>query len=177
MKKSLLTESEIRKFMKFANIGTLTENFIENTSATDTLEEEVVEETTQELEEAAHEDDKMEESVIEEETLEEEVEDPAEFVQDLVDVIMKHMDADITVEKSADEPEMDDMGAEPEMDEPMDDEPEMGDEEAAPEMPGDDEPMSGEMAPEDEEEPPMMEDLVNEVTKRVAARLLKENKK
>ena len=78
MKKSLLTESEIRKFMKFANIGTLTENFIENTSAADTLEEEVVEETTQELEEAAHEDDKMEESVIEEETLEEEVEDPAD---------------------------------------------------------------------------------------------------
>ena len=178
MKKSLLTESEIRKFMKFANIEKLSENFINNTA----LEEEVVEEATEELEEGAHDPagrdhEDMAEAALEEETLEEEVEDPAEFVQDLVDVIMKHMDADITVEKSADEPEMDDMGAEPEMDEPMGDEPEMGDEEAAPQLPGDDEPMSGEMAPEDEEEPPMMEDLVNEVTKRVAARLLKENKK
>ena len=47
MKKSLLTESEIRKFMKFANIETLSENFINNST---TLEEEVVEEATEELE-------------------------------------------------------------------------------------------------------------------------------
>ena len=78
MKKSLLTESEIRKFMKFANIGTLTENFIDNN-------------------------------------------------------------------------------------------------EAAPEMPGDEAPESGEMAPDDEE--PDMDALMQEVTRRVAARLLKENKR
>ena len=30
MKKSLLNESEVRKFMKFANLGALTENFVDN---------------------------------------------------------------------------------------------------------------------------------------------------
>ena len=53
MKKSLLTEAEIRKFMKFANIETLTENFIENST---TLEEEVVEEATEETTEEEAED-------------------------------------------------------------------------------------------------------------------------
>lgn len=184
MKKSLLTESEIRKFMKFANIETLSENFINNT----TLEEEVVEEATEELEEGYHDaprgrdhDERMEEGAHDrgkeaahdkEETLEEEIEDPTEFVQDLVDVIMNHLDAKITVVR-------DEEGAEADPMDPMDD---MDDEEDAPEMPGDEMPgdemaMSGEMAPEDDEEPPMMEDLVNEVTKRVASRLLKESKR
>ena len=141
MKKSLLTESEIRKFMKFANIGTLTENFIDNN-----VEEAVTEETVTE-------EDVVEETLTDDTLEEESVESPADFVQDLVDDM-------------GDEP-MDDMG-----DEPMGD---MGDEEAAPEMPGDEAPESGEMAPDDEE--PDMDALMQEVTRRVAARLLKENKR
>jgi hypothetical protein len=66
---------------------------------------------------------------------------------------------------------MDDMGDE---EPPMDDMDDMGDEEAAPEMPGDEDPESGEMAPDEE---PDMDALMQEVTRRVAARLLKENKK
>ena len=159
MKKSLLTESEIRKFMKFANIGTLTENFIDNN-----VEEAVTEETVTE-------EDVVEETLTDDTLEEEAVESPADFVQDLVDVIMQHLPGtEISVEKGeddmGDEP-MDDMG-----DEPMGD---MGDEEAAPEMPGDEAPESGEMAPDDEE--PDMDALMQEVTRRVAARLLKENKR
>ena len=158
MKKSLLTESEIRKFMKFADIGTLTENFIDNN-----MEEAVTEETVTE-------EDVVEETLTDDTLEEEAVESPADFVQDLVDVIMQHLPGtEISVEKGeddmGDEP-MDDMG-----DEPMGD---MGDEEAAPEMPGDEAPESGEMAPEDEEP---MDALMQEVTRRVAARLLKENKR
>ena len=49
----------------------------------------------------------------------------------------------------------------------------MGDEEAPSEMPGDEMP-----APDDEEEEePDMDALMQEVTRRVAARLLKENKR
>ena len=159
MKKSLLTESEIRKFMKFANIGTLTENFIDNN-----MEEAVTEETVTE-------EDVVEETLTDDTLEEEAVESPADFVQDLVDVIMQHLPGtEISVEKGeddmGDEP-MDDMG-----DEPMGD---MGDEEAVPEMPGDEAPESGEMAPDDGEDD--VDALMQEVTRRVAARLLKENKR
>ncbi len=167
MKKSLLTESEIRKIMKFANIGTLTENFIDNK-----MEEEVTEEAV--TEETVTEDDVVEETLAEDTLEEEAVESPADFVQDLVDVIMQHLPGtEISVEKGEEdmgdeEVPMDDMGDE---EPPMDD---MGDEEAAPEMPGDEDPESGEMAPDEE---PDMDALMQEVTRRVAARLLKENKK
>ena len=173
MKKSLLSESEIRKFMKFANIGTLTESFIENNTA---LEEEVVEEATEELEEGYHDpagrDDDMAEAAhgdmdegAHEETLEEKMDadEQAEFIQDLVNVIMDHTGGKIEV-VSGEEGADDDMDMDappmdaPPMDEPIGDEPDSG------EM---------EMAPEDEED---MAGLVNEVTKRVAARLLRANK-
>ena len=125
------------------------------------------------MEEGAH-DRGKEAAHKKEETLEEEIEDPTEFVQDLADVIMNHLDAKITVvrdEEGAAADPMDDMDDE-------EDAPEMpGDEMPGDEMPGDEMAMSGEMAPEDDEEPPMMEDLVNEVTKRVASRLLKESKR
>jgi|11BtaG_2_1085332.scaffolds.fasta_scaffold04521_3 hypothetical protein len=168
MKKSLLTESEIRKFMKFANIGTLTENFIDNN-----MEEAVTEETVTE-------EDVVEETLTDETLEEEAVESPADFVQDLVDVIMQHLPGtEISVEKGeedmGDEPEMDDMGDEPDMDEPMGAESEEADMAPSPEMPGDEAPEPGEMAPDDEE--PDMDALMQEVTRRVAARLLKENKK
>ena len=169
MKKSLLTESEIRKFMKFANIETLSENFINNSTA---LEEETVEEG------AYGDDEPMEEALVEEETLEEEMEDPTEFVQDLVDVIMNHLNADITVEKrpaagEEEEAEVEMGDEEPPMDDMGDEEP-MGDMDMGPE--GEEAEADMPPSPEMDEEEPMMEDLVNEVTKRVAARLLKENK-
>jgi hypothetical protein len=61
-KKTLLKESTIRQFMKYANIGGLAENFISDTYG----EEEVVEEAAHEdeeevVEEAAHEEKPMEE--------------------------------------------------------------------------------------------------------------------
>ena len=156
MKKSLLTESEIRKFMKFAKLGSLTENFIDNNMEETVTEEGVVEET------------------LEEEALEEEaVESPADFVQDLVDVIMQHLPGtDISVEKGEGEEVVDDMADMGDEEAPMGD---MGDEEVPPEMPGDEMPALDD--DEEEEEEPDMSGLVNEVTRRVAARLLKENKK
>ena len=176
MKKSLLSESEIRKFMKFANIGTLTESFIENNTA---LEEEVVEEATEELEEGYHDpagrDDDMAEAAhgdmdegAHEETLEEKMDadDQAEFIQDLVNVIMDHTGGKIEVvsgEEGADDDMDMDMDAPPMDAAPMDE-------------PIGDEPDSGEMAPEMDDEEEDMAGLVNEVTKRVAARLLKANK-
>lgn len=165
MKKSLLTESEIRKFMKFANIGTLTENFIDNN-----MEEAVTEETVTE-------EDVVEETLTDETLEEEAVESPADFVQDLVDVIMQHLPGtEISVEKGEE-----DMGDEEAPMDDMDDEEPMGDmdmgpegEEAEADMPPSPE-MDPEGAPEDEE--PDMDALMQEVTRRVAARLLKENKK
>ena len=58
-KKTLLNESTIRQFMKYANIGALAENFISETYG----EEEVVEESEEVVEEAAE--------VVEEEAVEE----------------------------------------------------------------------------------------------------------
>ena len=46
MKKSLLNESEIRKFMKFANITPLTENFLDRVQEETVAEEETVTEET-----------------------------------------------------------------------------------------------------------------------------------
>ena len=156
MKKSLLTESEIRKFMKFAKLGSLTENFIDNNIEETVAEEGVVEEIV------------AEEGVVEETLEEEAVESPADFVQDLVDVIMQHLPGtDISVEKGEGEGEEDGMPAMDDEEVPMDD----PDAEASLEMPADDG-----MPPEEEEEPDMG-GLVNEVTRRVAARLLKENKR
>ena len=170
MKKSLLSESEIRKFMKFANIGTLTESFIENNAA---LEEEVVEEATEELEEGYHDpagrDEDMDEGAHEE-TLEEKMDadEQAEFIQDLVNVIMDHTGGKIEVVSGEE-------GADDDMDMDMDAEP--MDMDAAPmDEPIGDEPDSGEMAPEMDDEEEDMAGLVNEVTKRVAARLLRANK-
>ena len=58
-KKTLLNESTIRQFMKYANIGALAESFISETYG----EEEVVEEAEEVVEEAAHEEEPMEEGM------------------------------------------------------------------------------------------------------------------
>ena len=91
-KKTLLNESTVRKFMKFANLGGLAENFVSENYA-----EEVVEE-------AAHED----EEVVEEATIEEETMEEGAYMED--EEGMEAMDDDVPV----DDAPADDLGAEEE---------------------------------------------------------------
>jgi len=163
MKKSLLAESEIRKFMKFANLGTLAENFIENNVVEDVTED-MAEDVTEEVVEETVDD-------ITEEVLTEEDVDVHDFVTALMDVIEDKTGVQITVEKdAAGESELGDeeeMPGDEEMGEPMD-------------MSGEEAPLDAEMAPpeeEEEEEEFPGAGLVEEVVRRVAKRLLKENKK
>ena len=157
MKKSLLNESEIRKFMKFADLNTLTENFIENSYG---LEEDTVTEDT-----------------FTEEVLAEEDVDVKDLVTALMDVIQDKTGVQVSVE--------DDPGAEAdgELEEPLPGEEEEVGSEPSPEAAEDD---LGDLeagAPEEEEVPPeeetdmIAERLVHRITRRVAARLLKENRK
>ena len=176
MKKQLLNEQEIRKFMKFANIGPLTENFIDKIQEEGTVQEE---ETVQEGE--------LEEVIAPAVTEEEEVLDvdsdtdlaadvegepvapePAgleidqtqaeEILTTVVDSLSSVLGIDAEVESS---PEVDDA--------PVDDMAlDTGEEtELAPELPGEEDVESGMVG----------EELVQEVVRRVAARLLKESKK
>ncbi len=57
MKKQLLNEGEIRKFMKFANIGTLTDGFVGKINESAALEEDTLEEAEDALEEVYNEED------------------------------------------------------------------------------------------------------------------------
>jgi len=96
-KKTLLNESTVRKFMKFANLGGLAENFVSENYA-----EEVVEE-------AAHEDEEVvEEATIEEATIEEETMEEGAYMED--EEGMEAMDDDVPV----DDAPADDLGAEEE---------------------------------------------------------------
>ena len=165
MKKQLLNESEIRRMMKFANIGTLTNDHLarlDEVAETTPLEEE-----EHELEEGMHEKD-LEEGMQEEDA-------PADDVADVADV------ADL-----GDEMDDEDMGDEPEADGEM----ELSQEEADvlialgqrlegaggeegldmdAEMGADvDADLDMEMAPDEEE---LEEQLVSEVLSRVARRL------
>ena len=174
MKKNLLNESEIRKFMKFANLQPLTENFIEN--STSSLEEEVVEETTDSVTEGET------EATLEEELLSEEDVDVKDLVTKLMQVITDETGVEVSVEDEAGMGDEGELGAEdPEMGD------EMGDEMGEPEAAIGDEPESGEVvdpaggegAPEgaeEEEAEDLMLEMINIVTSRVAARLLKESK-
>lgn len=226
MKKQLLKENEIRKFMKFANIGALSDGFVERLNEDvetleeeDTLEEEETLEEEDTLEEAedevkyksrkekTHKDLKsMEESLDlleQEDDLEDDLEGEAEAEGD--------MDAEMGGEGGDPEAEMDDMDDEMggEMDaeggeggdvlELVQDALEKfvealeaagpagqeaarnlsieageGEEDAMAADAGDAGGPVGDVAagPEDEEGmPPMAEDLVNEVARRVARRL------
>jgi len=170
MKKNLLNESEIRKFMKFANLQPLTENFIDS-NTTNLEEEEVVEETSAPLEEES----------LEEEVLSEEDVDVKDLVTKLMQVITDETGVEVTVQDEGGEGDLGDLGDLE--DEPAEDE--LGGEEAPVDEPGlGDEVGSGEMAPEEpgEEEPgeeevdDLMLEVVERVTQRVASRLLKESK-
>ena len=186
--KNLLNENTIRRFMKLANVDTMTDNFISEMGkaykmkhADDKeLEETVAEEEV--VEEAAEEDkEKMEESndeeVVEEdfELTTEEEDDAMEMDAEMGDMDDGDADISLTEEEAkllidlgsrleaamGDDMGDDDMAA-------MDDEPEMDDEPV-----GDD--MGAEEEPEDDAM--MQEEIVQEVLKRVTQRIIREKMK
>lgn len=170
MKKSLLTESEIRKFMKFANITPLTENFLDRVQEEVVSEEEVVAEEETVTEESVTEEEvvaeeAVAEEVVAEETLAEGEVDEEALVRALVAAIMDHTDADITVQGAEDEVPADDSAEEMDLDLADDDE------ELALDAPD----AEGEEGEEEEDDIPS--DLVEAITRRVAARLLNESRK
>lgn len=200
MKKSLLTEAQVRKFMKFANLGPLTENFIEKVEEDkieeDQIEEDKIEETvwggnkgdksathpgekdytTKKGEELKHDEpgpgwgEKKGEEAFNEEVLTEEDVDVHDLVVKLMQVISDETGVEVNVEEE-EGGDVEDVDLEDE--EVVDDEV-LDTEEEAMSMPGDEEVESGEIVSTGDED---IEGLVAEVTRRVAARLLKGNKK
>jgi hypothetical protein len=179
--KKLLKESEIRKMMKFANIGALTNTFVEKLNEAGLYDEE------QELMDPEYEDAPEDELGLEEPVgLDEpegddlDLEEPAgdlggatveaglEGLNAFLEAAIEHPDEireKVNVELS-DEPALD----EPMPDEPMPDEDEDADMPPSPDM--------GMDSPEDELEEAQIEleeddYFVNEVVRRVAKRLLK----
>jgi hypothetical protein len=189
--KKLLKESEIRKMMKFANIGSLTDPFVEKLNEAGLYdEEEELMEDEEGLFEAEHEDEPEDDLDLDEPAMDEpgdelDLDEPAmdepvgdvggatveaglEGLNAFLEAAIEHPDEireKVNVELT-DEPGLD----EPPMDEPMpgeDDELGMS---PSPEMDMD--------APEEELEEAQIEleeddDFVNEVVRRVAKRLLK----
>ena len=170
MKKSLLNESEIRKFMKFANITPLTENFLDRVQEEAVTEEAVTEEAVTE-EETVTEEAVTEDETVTEEVLAEEPEETREALTDLLAMVAdwaKEQGIDVTV---ADEG-VDGEGAAADI---SDEEAEMDLEPVPDEEPG---PVG--MPPEEEveiEDEVMQEALLRKITARVANRLLRESKK
>jgi len=196
MKKNLLNESEIRKFMKFANLGTLTENFVEKIDETvwggnegEESETHPGEEdyTTKKGEELKHDEPggwgekEGDEADVNEEVLAEDGDDVHDLVKRLVQRIADWADEEAGVEVSVEDAEVggeegiEDISAEEEgedLDGDLGGE-DLGGEES---IPGDEDIESGAVV-SDEEEMVAEDALVAEVTRRVATRLLKENKK
>jgi hypothetical protein len=190
--KKLLKESEIRKMMKFANIGALTDTFVDKLNEGDYYEEDdpMAEELS--LTEEEEEDEDLgpepgpEEPLDDESALDEPMDEPLgdegpgdlggttveaglEGLNAFLEAAIEHPDeirekvnVELTDEPALDEP----LGDEPALDEPLGDEPalDMG----APD----------EMSPDEELEEAQIEleeddTFVNEVVRRVARRLLK----
>jgi len=180
MKKQLLSESEIRKMMKYADMGALTDNFITETAYG--RDDEQVEEAVEDVAEEVMDDEPMDAPVMDE-PMEEPMEEPEELPAE-EDAGMTLTDEEATVLVALGTRLGAVLGDEGEL------EPALGDEEEAALPP------SPEMAPEDEEleeeleaanisleedkvdedkvdEDKVEEDVVNEVARRVARRLLK----
>ena len=161
MKKSLLNESEIRKFMKFANITPLTENFLDRVQEETVAEEETVtEETVAEVTDPYWAPTPGDAPVTEETLAEGDIDEEA-LVRALVAAIMDHTDADITVQGSEEDADVD-----ADVDADLD----TGDEEGEMDLDAID-------VPEEDDEDEIPSDLVEAITRRVAARLLNENRK
>jgi len=172
MKKQLLNEQEIRKFMKFANIGALTENFIDKIEEDGTTEPELEEALTPPVTEEEDMDvtdpdmgmdlaADVEGEPTEAEPMGVEIDQAQaeEILTTVVDSLSSVLGIDAEVESS---PEVDDA---PVDDAPVDDVALDAEEDMAP------------APPEEEGSEIVGEKLVQEVVKRVAARLLKKSKK
>ena len=167
MKKRLLNEQKTRRFMKLAGIRNLSENFIDETDVeegedleegehakADDMEEGSYAKADDEVEEGVH--SELDEQEVDGDTLADFLDFIAAKVEDYADE--KDIDLEVDVEE---EPGMED--------DDMDMDLEMDDEEGemdldAPEM------------EDEEDEPSMEEELVNEVARRVALRILSEMK-
>ena len=160
MKKQLLQESEIRKMMKFANIGALTDGFVERLNETYETDEPV---------EEGYEDNIMEQP---EDVLDMEAAPDEETEDELGDVEVEEEPVEEGGEMELSEEEAQviiDLGNRLEGAMPEEGEEVEGDEELP--MP-DEEGMELGGEEEEEEMPPMMEeDLVNEVARRVSRRI------
>ena len=170
--KNLLNENTIRRFMKLANVDSLTNNFIAETydieeedktpgaSITEVEEERELLQGEEEPMEEEPMDDEMDDEPMEDEPMEDELgeadisltEEEAQLLIDLGDRLRDALGAE------GDE-DMDLDMEEPDMDEPAMDEPDMD-----------------EMPPEEEEEEVLQEALVAEVLKRVTRRIIREKK-
>ena len=183
--KNLLNESTIRRFMKLANVDTMTDNFISEMGSAykkheepknqkeGVEEEEVVEEEielTNEEEEDMPEDDMADDDMGDDMEMDAEMGDMDMADDGDADISLTEEEAQLLIDLGARleaamgdaEEDMGDMD-----DEPMDDEPEMDDE------PMDD--MGAEDEPEDDAM--MQEEIVNEVLKRVTQRIIREKMK
>jgi len=160
MKKQLLKETEIRKMMKFANIGALTDGFVERLNETYETDEPV---------EEGYEDNIMEQP---EDVLDMEAAPDEETEDELGDVEVEEEPVEEGGEMELSEEEAQviiDLGNRLEGAMPEEGEEVEGDEELP--MP-DEEGMELGGEEEEEEMPPMMEeDLVNEVARRVSRRI------
>ena len=183
--KNLLNENTIRRFMKLANVDTMTDNFISEMGAAykkhekpeaqkeAVEEEEVVEEEielTNEEEDDMPEDDMADDDMGDDMEMDAEMGDMDMADDGDADISLTEEEAQLLIDLGARleaamgdaEEDMGDMD-----DEPMDAEPEMDDE------PVDD--MGAEDEPEDDAM--MQEEIVNEVLKRVTQRIIREKMK
>ena len=189
--KNLLTENEIRKMMKYADMNKLADNFVSRlneTAETEPVEEAYMADDEEEVkeegmgmmadDEPAMADDapEMADEMDEEPPPVDEPEmdaggagdmDVEKLVSDLADVISRHTGVEVEVEDDAPADDMDMGGDDPApMDEPAAD---MGGDDDAPmdegEYMADDEPM---------EEEETLEEVVNLIARRVAKRILTE---
>ena len=163
--KKLLNESTVRRFMKLAHVGTLSDNFISENYEEEELYEEAELEEEDPMADEAELDMPEGDPMADEGDLDMAEEEPA----DEAEVSLTQEEAEIIIdlgnrlsmalgEEGEEEMEMDaDLGdvEEPPVDEPVADEP---------------------PAPEEEEEV-MQEDIVNEVLKRVTKRIIRERRK
>lgn len=176
MKKRLLKEDVTRRMMKLANIEPLTESFIEETEELEEGGMAYARDDEEAMDEMAYDRDEDLEGAPEEEAMDVPAEgdvDVEELVSAIAAAIEEKTGVQVDVEGGAEEPAMDDMPAE---EEPMDDageEPPA--EEEGEEVMQEDE-IEEDLAAADvtlEEEALDEEEIVNEVTRRVARRLLR----
>lgn len=196
--KNLLTENEIRKMMKYANINTLADGFVtrlnEEKHEEEPVEEAYMADDDEEMEEGmgmmADEPEMQDDDPMDEPPAVDEPEmdaapagdmDVEKLVSDLADVISRHTGVDVEVEDEVGGEDMgDDMPAD-DLAADAGDEPAPMDEMEHGGMADDDEPMEeGEYKADDDDEPmeesqeETLEEVVNMIARRVAKRILTE---